>query len=65
MAGAAIHEWQKSSRCDTGTCVEMARVPAGVAVRDGKDRDGPILIFGVAQWRSFVEVLRVTGSLHS
>ncbi|MEJ3749367.1 DUF397 domain-containing protein [Actinomycetes bacterium KLBMP 9797] len=63
MAGAAIHGWRKSSRCDTSACVEVARVPGGVAVRDGKDREGAVLIFRVEWWQSFVDGLKVASSL--
>lgn len=30
----------------------------GMAVRDTKDHDGPVLRFGVAQWREFTASLR-------
>ncbi len=35
-------------------CVEVAtNVPAVVAVRDSKDRSGPVLLFGDREWLSF------------
>lgn len=38
-----------------GDCVEVADLPDGNhAVRDAKDRCGPILLFRPSQWRSFV-----------
>lgn len=38
--------WRKSSFSDSGdVCVEVAYVPAGVALRDSKDPDGPMLTF--------------------
>ncbi|RSO10550.1 DUF397 domain-containing protein [Streptomyces sp. WAC 06783] len=35
-------------------CVEVAtNVPAVVAVRDSKDRSGPVLLFGDREWLAF------------
>lgn len=46
--------WRKSSRSgDQGACVEMAPVGPGVAVRDSKDPDGPVLLFSPAAWAAF------------
>ncbi|GAB1693648.1 DUF397 domain-containing protein [Krasilnikovia sp. M28-CT-15] len=50
--------WRKSSRSDSngGACVEVADLPdGGRAVRDSKDRGGPVLFFTAIEWRSFVE----------
>lgn len=49
--------WRKSRRSDgSGDCVEVAgNLPGRVLVRDSKDRSGPLLTFGPAAWRSFVE----------
>jgi hypothetical protein len=48
--------WRKSSRsgpnCDN--CVEVANVPAAIAVRDSKNPTGPVLIFSTDDWESFV-----------
>jgi hypothetical protein len=48
--------WHKSSRSDNngGACVEVAELGTAVAVRDSKDRSGPILIFTPEEWRAFV-----------
>ncbi|MEU5549938.1 DUF397 domain-containing protein [Micromonospora sp. NPDC047793] len=48
--------WRKSTRSgSTGNCVEVAdNLPAVVAVRDSKDRQGPVLSFGTDQWAGFV-----------
>ncbi|WP_281900875.1 DUF397 domain-containing protein [Phytohabitans aurantiacus] len=50
--------WRKSSRCDKDTCVEVALAQPMVAVRDGKDPAGPMLIFRAEEWRAFVRALR-------
>ncbi|WP_422735922.1 DUF397 domain-containing protein [Micromonospora sp. WMMD729] len=52
--------WRKSSRsgANDSNCVEVAVLPAGLAVRDSKDPDGPALVFGRDAWSSFVTGLR-------
>ncbi|MET8384336.1 DUF397 domain-containing protein [Streptosporangium canum] len=48
-------EWQVSSRCNNGSCVEITRLPNGdVGIRDSKDQSGPILEFTVAEFQSFI-----------
>lgn len=46
--------WRKSSRSQTSNCVEVAPMPAMVALRDSKDRGGPVLLFDRGEWRSFL-----------
>jgi Domain of unknown function (DUF397) len=48
--------WRISTHSANGsTCVEVARnLPGLVAVRDSKDREGPVLIFTPDQWRTFI-----------
>lgn len=44
-----------SASIDNGTCVEVGTCTCGeVLVRDSKDRDGPVLSFGGAEWSAFV-----------
>ncbi len=50
--------WRRSSKCDTGDCVETAITDDGVGVRDSKDPDGPVLMFAVAQWEDFTAAAR-------
>jgi hypothetical protein len=51
--------WRKSSRSsDTANCVEVAEAPGAVAVRDSKDPDGGMLVFGEDAWRGFVVDVR-------
>jgi Domain of unknown function (DUF397) len=49
--------WRKSSRCDSGTCVEVAWRTEGVAVRDNTVLDVH-LTFDEASWRCLVRDLR-------
>lgn len=48
--------WRTSSRSQTSNCVEFALLDAGrtVALRDSKDRSGPVLVFDWARWVHFV-----------
>jgi Domain of unknown function (DUF397) len=48
--------WRKSSYsgANGGNCVEVAQLPAVVAVRDSRDPDGPTLGFSPEEWREFV-----------
>ncbi|WBB79348.1 DUF397 domain-containing protein [Micromonospora sp. WMMD882] len=54
LAGAP---WRTSSRSQTSNCVEVAPLrtgPAAVALRDSKDRSGPVLFFDRAPWAGFL-----------
>ena len=47
-------DWRTSSRSGgNGACVETGTCEHGIAVRDTKDRDGPVLTFTAAAWRRF------------
>lgn len=46
--------WRKSSRSGINGCVEVAVVDGKVAVRDSKDRRGPVLVFTLQEWEAFV-----------
>ncbi|MDM4721852.1 DUF397 domain-containing protein [Micromonospora sp. WMMA1363] len=57
MTGA---QWRKSTKSgpNGGACVEVAdNLPGIVGVRDSKDPTGPTLVFGPAEWRTFVAQL--------
>ncbi|SDY51505.1 protein of unknown function [Micromonospora pattaloongensis] len=51
-------EWRRSRRCDSNTCVEVASVGGAIAMRDGKEPEGNILIFSRADWTAFVTGVR-------
>ncbi len=46
--------WRKSTRSQTSNCVEVTPTPATVALRDSKDRGGPVLLFDRGGWQSFL-----------
>jgi hypothetical protein len=56
--------WFKSSYSGANTteCVEAAVLPDGVAIRDSKDTEGPVLAFSPEAWRTFIGSVR-DGSL--
>src|SRR5690349_16565774 len=49
-------EWRTSNRGDASAdnCVEVAFADGGVAVRDSRHPEGPILLFTQAEWDAFV-----------
>ncbi|WP_326559633.1 DUF397 domain-containing protein [Micromonospora sp. NBC_01796] len=52
-------DWRTSRRSSgNGNCVEVALLDATVAVRDSKDRPGPVLLFGREGWTAFVNGTR-------
>jgi hypothetical protein len=54
-------EWRRSTLCDSGQCVEIARLDDAFLVRDSKDPDGPMLRFGRSGWGEFIEGIREGG----
>jgi hypothetical protein len=46
--------WQKSTHSVTNGCVEVAVIEGHFAVRDSKNRGGPILMFTHVEWDAFV-----------
>ena len=51
--------WRKSSYsgANGGECVEVARMPAAVTVRDTQDRGGYVLSVPPSAWRTFISTL--------
>jgi hypothetical protein len=55
LAGAV---WRKSTYSNDNGCVEVAFANGQIAVRDSKDRSGPILRFTSLEWWAFVGGVR-------
>jgi hypothetical protein len=53
-----LMQWRRSRFCDSGTCVEVAPVAQGIAVRDAKQPDGPVLRFTRDEWSAFLRGAR-------
>ena len=50
-----LSAWRKSTHSGSGiNCVEVAFLDRFVAVRDTKDRSGPMLAFMLPEWETFV-----------
>ena len=53
--------WRTSSHSGAnGSCVQVARGTPGMAVRDSKDPQGPMLMFTLRQWTAFTAVLKAS-----
>lgn len=52
--------WRKASYsgANGGGCVEVARVPVAVVVRDSKNPDGPRLAFTSTEWKAFTRRIK-------
>jgi hypothetical protein len=48
--------WKRSSKCENGgsNSVEVAELAGATAIRNGKDPDGPVLVWARNEWNSFV-----------
>jgi hypothetical protein len=46
-------EWRRSSRCDAGACVEVAKLDAMIMIRDSAEPDSSVAI-SYDIWRGFV-----------
>jgi Domain of unknown function (DUF397) len=46
--------WRKSSYSAANGCVEVASLGDQIAVRDSKDRSGPLLVFSRMEWEAFL-----------
>ena len=55
MVQAGTLTWQRSRKCESTNCVEVARTQNAVKIRDGKDPAGPMLTFTAPAWGAFVK----------
>lgn len=52
--GRADLPWRKATASGANGCVEVAPLPqGGVAFRDSKESDGPVLSFTRVEWTAF------------
>jgi hypothetical protein len=59
MVDLSRAEWRKSSLSGSNGCVEVAFIEGNnVAVRDSKDRQGPVLVFNAHEWVAFTTAAR-------
>lgn len=55
MLAIPENAWYTSSRSSgANNCVEVAHGPGWTAVRDSKDRTGPVLVVPDGEWNAFV-----------
>jgi hypothetical protein len=50
---AALH-WRRSTRCGSGSCVEVARLGDAILVRDSKNPEAGTLAFTEDEWAEFL-----------
>jgi len=59
MSDKEISGWRVATYTGgQGNCVEVGRAATAVAVRDTKDRQGPLLRFDSSVWQAFTEHLK-------
>ncbi len=59
MAGnEATRQWTKSSRSESGGCVEVGMEADSVWVRNSTDPDGPSICFFYREWSAFLDGVR-------
>lgn len=55
VADGSTGGWRKSSRSESGACVEVRMNPGEVQVRHSGDREGLVLTFSHREWQAFLE----------
>jgi hypothetical protein len=54
MTDLSPERWRKSSHSGSNGCVEVELREDRVAVRDSKNRSGPVLLFTPDEWKAFL-----------
>jgi hypothetical protein len=54
MSEAGSAGWRKSTHSNINGCVEVALLGNEVAVRNSKDRSGPVVVFTAMEWDAFL-----------
>ncbi|GAA5184476.1 hypothetical protein GCM10023322_26040 [Rugosimonospora acidiphila] len=57
LAADSERSWHRSSRCESGNCVEVAITDSAVLVRNSRE-PGVELTFARAEWAEFVEAIK-------
>jgi hypothetical protein len=59
-ANLSAATWRKSTRSSGGgsNCIEIARLPGHIAIRDSKNPHGPALIITPATFRELTDTLK-------
>jgi hypothetical protein len=56
--------WRKATYSNAGNeCVEVARTPAGYAIRDSKNPQAPHLTLGAAAWTSLLAAIKTNAPI--
>jgi len=50
--------WLKAQASGAGSCVELASMVGGVAIRDSKDPEGPVLVYTPTEFSAFLDGAR-------
>ena len=59
MSGERVSGWRVATHTGgQGNCVEVGRSATTIAVRDTKDKTGPVLHFNPSAWHAFTEQLK-------
>jgi hypothetical protein len=59
MSGERVSGWRVATYTGgQGNCVEVGRSAATIAVRDTKDKTGPVLHFNPSGWHAFTEQIK-------
>ena len=53
-----LRVWVRSSRCDSGTCLEATTVNGDVVIRNSMDPDGGRVMVSRARWSAFLADLK-------
>ncbi|MEV6523556.1 DUF397 domain-containing protein [Longispora sp. NPDC051575] len=66
MTHPTFSDWHKSTRSDQSGCVEMSSSDDQlmVGIRDTKDRSAGTLVFGSADWQTFLNEAKGGSFVH-
>jgi hypothetical protein len=58
ISGPDCLEWRRSSMCDGGACVEVARDGDVIMVRRSDEPEGASIAFDAKEWQKFISQIR-------